>query len=362
MTEARTILITGGGTGGHVYPGLALAGELEHAADDVRIVWVGTADRVEARAVPAAGYPIEFLEVRFLKGRRGLDFARSLATLPAAGIRALRTVRRHRPAAVIGVGGYVSGPVCAAAVALRTPMFLLEQNAAPGVTNRLLARWATAVYATFEDTADRFEREDVRVYGNPIRRDVLAAERATDRGSELRLLVLGGSQGARPLNDHVPAIAAAIARGGVSLQVRHSCGAAALDRTAARYQEFGIDATVEPFIDDMARAYAEADFVISRSGATTISELTAIGVPALFVPFAAAADDHQTANARSVVEADGAVMVTEEALADIEEVAGMLSSLLTEPSALARMGAAARELGRPDAGARIAADILEQVS
>lgn len=360
MPESRCILITGGGTGGHVFPGLALADELARLDSTIEIGWVGTRGRVEERAVPAAGYPIEFVDVAFLKGRSGVDRFRAIGKLPGAAFDALRIVRKHRPAAIIGVGGFASGPIGALGATMGTPLFVLEQNARSGATNRALARVARTVYATFEESRSDFGSAVVKVLGNPIRTDVLKVRRRAP-GSPPAVLVLGGSQGARALNQGAPKLFKTLAGAGLAVKVLHAAGRGNDADVRAAYDEAGIEAEVSPFIDDMAAAYSHADFVISRAGATTLCELTAVGLPALYVPFAAAADDHQTVNARSVVTAGGGVMVTDEEMRDGEKPARLLFPLLRHPDVLDRMATASRGIGRPNAGRDIANDILEQI-
>ena len=353
-------MITGGGTGGHVFPGLALAAELRRQEPGVEIVWVGTKGRVEERAVPQAGYPIEFVDVAFLKGRGGLDKLRAVAKLPRAGLQALRVLRRHKPMAIVGVGGFASGPIGALGASLGTPLFVLEQNARAGATNRALARMARTVYATFDHSRAQFGSVPVKVLGNPVRPAVLGARRRAP-GSTLTVLVIGGSQGARSLNEGAPGMFARLVEAGVTVRVVHAAGQGKDDAVRGGYQAAGVEAEVVPFIDDMAQAYSAADFVLTRAGATTLSELTAIGLPALYVPFAAAADDHQTVNAQTVVEAGGGVMVTDDEMLAGDRPARILAPLFKHPEVLDRMAVAARGLGRPNAGRDIAADILEQL-
>ena len=360
MPESRRVMITGGGTGGHVFPGLALAAELRRQDPSVEIVWVGTKGRVEERAVPAAGYPIEFVDVAFLKGRGGFDKVRALAKLPGAGLQALGVLRRNKPAAIVGVGGFASGPIGALGATLGTPLFVLEQNARAGATNRALARLARTVYATFEHSRDQFGSAPVKVMGNPIRPEVLSAKRRNPT-QPLTVLVIGGSQGARSLNAGAAGMFARLAAAGVTIQVIHVAGHGKDDAVRESYETAGVVAEVVSFIDDMAAAYSKADFVLTRAGATTLCELTAIGLPALYVPFAAAADDHQTMNAQSVVEAGGGVMVTDDEMLAGDRPARILAPLFKHPEVLDRMAAAARGLGRPNAGRDIASDILEQL-
>ena len=357
------VLIAGGGTGGHVYPGLALAEALKRAcADTLEVHWVGTADRLEARAVPRAGLPFHTIDVTYLKGRRGAQLAKAAARLPVAGGQTLALLARLRPSAVVGVGGFASGPVGAAAAMLRVPLFLLEQNAHAGTTNRMLSRGARVSYTSFDATSDQLHGEIV-VAGNPIRRALMeaSAARETREGGARRLLIIGGSQGARSLNEHTARLCADLRAGGVEVEIRHAAGRGREDAAASAYQAAGVEASVEPYIDDMASAYAWSDLVVCRAGATTIAELTALGIPALYVPFPLAADDHQTANARAVVERGGGVMVSDDEYAQGSRASRILTPLLKHPEVLARMGEAAKALGRPDAGDRIARDLLQRI-
>lgn len=362
MAERHTVLMVGGGTGGHVYPGLALARELQAQAD-VAIEWVGTQGRVESWAVPRAGYPIAYLDVDFLKGRRGLALLKALIRLPMAGWDAWRLLRRVRPAAVVGLGGFVSGPVCLIAGLTGRRVYLLEQNARPGVTNRLNARFARWVFATFEASKQWFPKGRVRVEGNPIRRELLDEfasrnESADSADGPLRILVVGGSQGSLTLNREVPARLKELAGRGASFEVRHASGKGRYEEVAPHYAGAPFRAEVVEYIDDMASAYAWADLLICRSGATTISELCALGLPALYIPFPYAADDHQRANAQAVVDAGGGWMLTDTELG-LGESTDLLEEIVSDRVALARVGNNALALGRADAGPHIARAILQ---
>lgn len=367
MSAKPTVIMAGGGTGGHVYPGLALARELERQGD-VQIRWVGTEDRVEAWAVPNAGYPIEFLDVQFLKGRRGLARLAALLRLPKAFWDAFRILRRHKPKAVVGLGGFVSGPLCLVAGLMRTKVYLLEQNAHAGLTNRVNGKVATKIFATFPESKQYFPPHKVEVLGNPIRRELLEAfeARAETTGGEqgeapLRILVVGGSQGSLTLNTKLPKQFQALAQEGHTVEVRHASGRGRRDEVLPHYEEATFDVTVTEYIDDMAEAYAWADLLVCRAGATTISELTSVGLPALYIPFPFAADDHQTANARSVVEAGGGWMVADDRVGEREGL-DTLRDILRDRGALERVAEHARALGRADAGEAIAAQIWKEMT
>jgi len=356
--QARPIMIIAGGTGGHVFPGLAVAEELRRQG--VPVVWLGTRQGLEARVVPAAGLPIEWLNARGLR-RRGL---RSWLTAPwmiaRSTLQALRIMQRYRPRAVLGMGGYVSGPGAAAARLLGIPMLIHEQNAIPGFTNRKLAPMAVRIMTGFAGVLD--EHGKAVHTGNPVRAAIGAVPPAECRSNNsdngpLRLLVLGGSQGAAAINEAVPA-ALALLEPRLRPEVWHQTGRSHADATLALYRKFGIDAPIEPFIDDMAAAYAWADLAICRSGALTVAELAVAGVPAVLIPFPFAADDHQTANARHLVARDAGVLFPQDHLT-AERLAAVLAELLGDREHLQTMAANARAMGLPDAAARVAQLCLE---
>ena len=352
------ILIMAGGTGGHVYPALAVAQALQSRSRDV--VWLGTERGLEARVVPAAGIEIEWISIRGLR-RKGL-LALLLAPLQIAWalLQSLGVILRRRPAAVLGMGGFVSGPGGVAAWLTRRPLIVHEQNAAAGMTNRLLARLARVVLQAFPGSFN--SSVSAETVGNPVREDIAAVpvpdERYADRQGPMRLLVLGGSQGALALNRMVPA-ALALLDEDVRPRVLHQCGERTLDIARAAYAEQGVEVELVPFIEDMADAYGWADLVICRAGALTIAELCAVGVPALLVPYPAAVDDHQTANARPLAEAGAAQIVAESELTP-GSLATLLREWLQSRARLGERAARARALACPDALNRITEVCLEQ--
>jgi UDP-N-acetylglucosamine--N-acetylmuramyl-(pentapeptide) pyrophosphoryl-undecaprenol N-acetylglucosamine transferase len=350
------ILIMAGGTGGHVYPALAVALALRSRSCDV--VWLGTHRGIESRVIPAAGIPIEWVQVSGLRGK-------GIATLVLAPFRllhalwqSLRVMWKHRPAAVLGMGGFVSGPGGLAAWLTRRPLVIHEQNAVAGLTNRLLARLARVVLQAFPGSFN--PARNAETVGNPVRTDIAAIAapevRMTDRSGPLRLLVLGGSQGALALNETVPAALAMLPEAQRPL-VRHQAGERTLAAATDAYREHGIEADVTPFIEDMAAAYAWADLVICRAGALTVAEISAAGLPAIFVPFPAAVDDHQTANARPMVDA-GAALIMQQKDLTAESLADLLQAWLATRDDLVRRAKKARQLARPDALERIAGHCL----
>ncbi|MFO0692631.1 MAG: undecaprenyldiphospho-muramoylpentapeptide beta-N-acetylglucosaminyltransferase [Polyangiales bacterium] len=360
----RRIIVAGGGTGGHLFPGMAVVEELRRRERGLEVLWVGTERGIEARVLPNAGEKVEFLDVTPLKGQSAASLFQSLGRLPKAVAGARAILKRFAPDLVLGVGGYASGPMLAAASAMGIPTAVLEQNAHVGLTNRILAKLVGRAYVTFPETVGVFGADKARVVGNPVRRAFVKAAQRADAdpvGFESRsrtVLVLGGSQGARALNHTVPE---ALARAGVMerhLHVVHQTGKAMRDEVAQAYRDLGVDAEVVPFIDDMARAYANASVVIARAGATTLAELCAIGRPSILIPFPHAADDHQGKNAEALAATGAAICIREDVLTP-GALADTLGALLDDPSARRTMSDAARKQGRPDAAAAIVDDLVE---
>ena len=350
-----TILIMAGGTGGHVFPALALARRLREQSVDV--VWLGTRRGIEARLVPAEGIPIEWLSVGGLRGKALSTRLAAPWRLTVALWQALRVMWRRRPAVVVGLGGFVTGPGGVAAWLTRRPLVIHEQNAIAGFTNRCLAHLAHEVLEAFPGSFSAGVR--TLAIGNPVRREIAAlprpAERLEGRGGAVRLLIIGGSQGAVRLNTVVPQALARVA--GIRFEVRHQAGERWAETCREGYAGAGVAAQVSAFIDDMAEAYAWADLVICRAGALTISELAAAGLGAVLVPFPAAVDDHQTCNARHLVREGAAVLIPDRELG-VERLAGELERLCADRATLLSMAERARALARPDATERLAGACL----
>ncbi len=355
--SGRPIMIMAGGTGGHVYPALAVARALMSRSRDV--VWLGTRRGLEARVVPAAGIDIEWISIRGLRRKGGLAMLLAPVRLSWALMESLRIMFRRRPAVVLGMGGFVSGPGGVAAWLTRRPLLIHEQNAVAGLTNRLLARLARVVLQAFPGSFNTVA--DAETVGNPVRSDIAAVavpeRRYAERHGPMRLLILGGSQGALALNRIVPAALALLPEDARPL-VRHQCGELTRDAASAAYAEAGIDVDLLPFIEDMAEAYAWADLVVCRAGALTVAELCAVGLPAIFVPYPAAVDDHQTANAKPMAEA-GAASVIDERDLGAESFAAVLGEYLASRDALRDRAVIARKLARPESLARITERITE---
>jgi len=356
------VLIAGGGTGGHVFPALAVAEELLGRDRPCAVRFVGTARGLEARLVPEHGHELDLIDVIRLKGGGLSGWIRGLLHVPRALLQSWRLLRAFSPDVVVGVGGYASGPLVLAAALTRRPTLILEQNAVAGFTNRILGRFVDLVVPTFEAASRFFPERKVRAHGNPVRRAIrealqdVAEARATDVGPgerPLRLFVFGGSQGARTLNRVLPDV---VARLEVPVEVLHQTGEAEHAEVVERYGGHGVEADVRPFVTDMAEAYGWCDLAVCRAGATSVCELAVAGVPAVLIPFPFAADDHQAANASALVDGGAALMVREEAL-DAPGLAAELTALARDPERLATMGEAARAAARPDAAARVVDEI-----
>lgn len=351
---AKTILIAAGGTGGHLFPGIAVADELRRRDPEARIVFVGTPRGLESRLVASAGYRLLLLPILPLNGVGFPRLLQGLLALPWGLLRAATLVLRMRPAVVLGIGGYAGGPVVLMAALFGVRTVILEPNASPGFTNRVLRPFVKACACSYEEARRSFGSKGV-LTGNPVRGGFgrLPAKAHSVPSS---LLVFGGSQGSRILNQ---AMIAALPRlpGPERLQVVHQTGEAMRDEVATAYASANRPAEVLAFLDDMETRFAAADLVVSRSGATTCAELTVAGKAAVLVPFARAADDHQRRNARAL-EAAGAARMVEERDLSGERLAALIAETLVSPGRLASMEEAAKRLGRPDAAARVA-DLVE---
>ncbi|MBI4517363.1 MAG: undecaprenyldiphospho-muramoylpentapeptide beta-N-acetylglucosaminyltransferase [Deltaproteobacteria bacterium] len=350
------MIVAGGGTGGHLFPGLAVAQAA--AAEGAAVLFVGSRYGIEARVIPQTTFPFEALPMRGLRGRGWRGVADLLQQLPVALVRAWRILGDFRPDIVVGVGGYASAAMVLAAWLRRVPRVLLEQNAHPGLTNRRLGRLAQRVCTAFTEAAPFFPAGRTTLTGNPVR--TLAAPAAAP-GSGFTLLVFGGSQGAHRLNVAATEAAAILRRQIAELRVIHQTGAADAGWVRQRYAQAGVTAEVSPFIEDMGSAYGQADLVVCRAGATTVAEITALGKPAILVPYPFAADDHQRANAEVLVHGNAAQMLLDRELTGTV-LAARVAALAADPDGLQAMAAAARRLAIPDAAARVLAVCREVIA
>lgn len=350
------ILIMAGGTGGHVFPALAVADLLRTAGHEVE--WLGTAKRIEARVVPEAGIKLNTILVEGVRGKSKLSLLLAPFNMVKAVLQARAVVRRFNPDVVLGMGGFASGPGALAAYLHGAPLVIHEQNAIAGVTNTQSRRFARRVLQAFPNAFKSGEQGEV--VGNPIRGPILEiaapAERFANRQGPIRLLVVGGSLGALAINELVPQMLAQLSVD-ERPQVLHQTGEQHFEQTQAAYVAAGVEAEVVPFIASMDKAYAAADLVICRAGALTVSEIAIAGVAALFVPFPYAVDDHQSANAAYLVQAGGADLIQQRDLT-VERLLDWIKQHSSRDKLLA-MAERAREQGRPDAGQRVADICLE---
>lgn len=350
------IMIMAGGTGGHVFPALAVAQELERRGCIVE--WLGTGSGIEARIVPANKIPLNFLEVTGLRGKGVTNLMRAPWKVLKAVTAAKKVLRQFKPDIVLGMGGYASGPGGIAAWLMGIPLVVHEQNARAGTTNKWLARFAVEVLSAYPDVLPK-----ARCIGNPVREDIANLpepdRRLRDRSGSMRLLVLGGSLGAQAINDMVPASLKIIGSSS-GIEVRHQSGERHREKTAAVYEECGVEGEVVAFIDDMASALEWADLVVCRAGALTVSELSAAGVASVLIPFPFAIDDHQTANAKWLEE-QGAAEVRQQDALNIQELAQLIVSFSEDRDKVVKMALAARAVAKPNA-TRDCADVCLEVA
>jgi len=355
--SAPHVVIAGGGTGGHLYPGIAVARELLARRPDAVVTFAGTARGIESRVVPREGFALDLLRSAGLKGRSPIDALRGIALLPMSALDAWRILSRRKPDLVIGVGGYSSGPVVMLAAVRGIPTLLAEQNAVPGLTNRLLARVVSSAAVTFESTVTFFGRRGF-VAGNPVRSEFLVPdEHASPHDGPPRILIFGGSQGAHAINVAMVEAAPRLAADG-GVDITHQTGERDVELVRGAYRDAGLAARVEPFLYAMDREMKRADVIVSRAGSTSIAELTAVGRAAILVPLPTAADDHQTKNAEVLARSGAAEVIAQ------KDLTGAL--LADHVLALARDGqrrqaiaTAARTFARPNAAKAIVDKALE---
>jgi len=354
---SHLFIMAGGGTGGHIFPMVAVAMELERRGHS--ILFVGTRSGMEARLVPAAGYAIEYIHIGGLKRVGLLRAVRTLLQLPIAILRMRSLLRRLRPAAVFSLGGYAAGPVAAAALLTGTAIVLMEPNAVPGLSNRIVAHWAKRALLNWPQSQRCFPSGRSEVIGLPTRPEFFQVPRRSAEDT-LNVVITGGSRGSRTLNRAAIASWPRFRHAGLPIRFLHQCGPEAYEEFSRDFAAAGVEGKVVAFIEDMPAALAGADLVVCRAGAGSVSELAAAGKPAILVPFPYSADDHQTRNAEILVSAGAALLVPDEEM-NGQRLFEEISSLVRRGEKLAAMAAAARSLARPGAAAR-AADILEEIA
>lgn len=352
-SDARlSVIIAGGGTGGHIYPGIAIAQEFKRRHAATEIVFVGTARGMETKIVPREGFRLELIEVAALKGMSVTKRISSLLLLPKSFFVVRSLIRRCKPDVVIGVGGYLSGPVVLVASLMRIPTMVAEQNALPGLTNRLLARFVRAAAVSFEE-ARAFFGSKAEITGNPVRAEFFdVPEKSLNVSAPVHILFTGGSQGAHPINEALMAALPLLKSESAHLTITHQTGEKDCPGVRAAYEANGIRAEVKPFIERMIDEFAKADLIVCRAGATTVAELAAAGRPALMIPFPQAADDHQRRNAEAVERAGAGRLILQSELTG-ERLAHEMLQLIHDPQKLKQMAAQSRHLARRDAAARV---------
>jgi len=355
------VLIAGGGTGGHLFPGLATAREIVQRRPDAEILFVTGNRPMERHILERSGFRQASIQVEGLMGRGWRKGARVVLALPRSFFQARRVLRSFSPVAVLGVGGYSSGPVCVAARTLKIPTAVHEQNSFPGLTNRLLCRIVDRVFISFEESRAKFPTGTLVFTGNPVREELLQAERPLrSEDGAFSVLVVGGSQGARAVNTAVVAALGILKKEGRAIRVVHQTGKGDYERVLSLYTELGLRGVVTPFIDDMAEAYLETDLVVGRAGASTVAELASLGKPSVLVPYPYATNNHQVTNARALSDAGGAVLLLQSELSG-RSLAHVLARLDSDREALREMGERARDRKHPEA-ARAIVDGLEALT
>ena len=359
-----SLVIAGGGTGGHLYPGIAVAREVLAREKDARVTFVGTAAGIESRVVPREGFPLELIRSAGLKGKSLRGWLRGAVLLPLSALDAWRVISRVRPSVVIGVGGYSSGPVVALAAMRGIPTLLMEQNAMPGLTNRSLARLVDAAAVTYDESR-RFFGGKAFQSGNPVRPEFFERpqdEAAASSGGQARarLLVFGGSQGAHAINMAMIAAAPRLAASEVPIAITHQTGERDLEIVREGYRRAGLDARVEPFLFTMDQEMRRSDLIVCRAGATTLAELTASGRPSILIPLPTATDDHQRKNAQALVGAGAARMLEQRDLTG-DRLADAVIDLARRGDERQRMSDAASRLARRDAARLIVNRVVELV-
>jgi UDP-N-acetylglucosamine--N-acetylmuramyl-(pentapeptide) pyrophosphoryl-undecaprenol N-acetylglucosamine transferase len=357
--SGHRVIIAGGGTGGHLFPGIAIANALSRRIEDLEVLFVVGKKPMEEEILSRAGYRTRSINVEGMLGRGVIGGMKAISKIVVSSFQSLGILRDFRPQLVVGVGGYSSGPLCLVAWILGIPAAIHEQNSYPGLTNRLLSRLARRVFISFEGSRRYFKRGDIICTGNPVREELTESEALPRRNSgRFVILVVGGSQGARAINRAVVDALNKLKGEGLFPFAIHQTGPTDLETVFDDYRAHGIEGEVVAFIEDMASAYGKADLVICRAGATTIAELAALGKPSILVPFPYATHDHQAMNAKSLLNSGGADMILEKDLAG-GTLAERIKRYMQHPDELARMSSLALKAGKPRAAELIAGHLIE---
>lgn len=366
------LVVAGGGTGGHLFPGIAVAEEFLAWEKGNEVLFIGTEKGIEARILPRLGFRLEFIAAAGIRGKSGFSRIKGLAMLLYGYAQARRILRTFRPDRVLGVGGYASGPVVLAAGGMGLKRFIHEQNAIPGFTNKVLARFSDRIFISLAESEQFFAGGEILLTGNPIRKEILAEVlrggeppaisnahlSARGEGEDFRLLVFGGSAGAHSINNALVAALPLLSRFRENLTITHQTGENDLAEVRAAYQREGFKAETVPFIDNMAGAYRNADLIVCRAGATTVAEVTACGKPCIFIPYPYAVDDHQRRNAEALLKKGAGFMILDRELSG-ESLARLITDLIGNPGKLEEAGRNAKNLARLDAAQVIVAEMVK---
>jgi UDP-N-acetylglucosamine--N-acetylmuramyl-(pentapeptide) pyrophosphoryl-undecaprenol N-acetylglucosamine transferase len=358
------LLIAGGGTGGHLFPGIAIAEEFLSRDSSNEVLFVGTEKGIESRVVPKLGYRLECIAAAGLRGKGSMSQVKGLTMLLYAYSQSRKILKQFRPDLVLGVGGYSSGPVVMAARGLQIRRFIHEQNAIPGMTNKILARFVESVFISLDESAKFFPEDLTLLTGNPVRKEILYSLSApfppVEAGTgAFKLLIFGGSAGAHSVNRAVIEALPHLQGRRERLTITHQTGVKDLEEVRKGYRQEGFTATVVPFIDDMAAAYRSASLVVCRAGATTIAEVTVSGKTCIFIPYPHAVDDHQRRNAEALLKQNAGFMLLERELSG-ESLARQIGELMDNPAQLAATAENARQLGRLDAAKMIVDKMIKK--
>lgn len=347
------VVIAGGGTGGHLFPGIAIAEEFLARDKQTEVLFVGTKRGIENKLLSRIGYTLKTIDIEGVKGRGMKALVKGSYRIPQSMRQSLRILNEFRPQIVIGVGGYASGPAVLTAYLMRIPTAIAEQNVVPGITNRILGKFVDKVFVTYAETSRWFSRSRVILSGNPVRA-ALAGVRSVQKTEKnfRQLLIFGGSQGSMAINRSVVEMLPQLKKMKTEIHILHQTGADDLEAVREAYGRYGINAEVSPFIVDMTGAYEQADLIICRAGATSLAEITAAGKVPILIPFPFAADDHQTKNARALADAGAAIMVSESELSG-KKLFAAVEELLGNKKKLRQMEEKSAQLGNVNAAARI---------
>ena len=347
------IIIAGGGTGGHLFPGIAVAGEIRSRYENAGILFVVGRKRMETGILSHYGFRTESIDIQGLKGQGWKKGLHVLIRIPRSILQSAAIIRRFSPSVVLGVGGYSSGPFCLAAKGMAIPTAIHEQNSYPGLTNRLLARMVDRTFISFSACRPYLKAKRTVLTGNPVRKELLkGVEKSAENKGTFRVLVVGGSQGARAVNEAFADTLDQLKTSGKEIQVIHQTGESDFKRVRKEYADRGLSGKVVPFIEKMAEAYGFADMVVGRAGATTIFELAALGKPSVLIPYPFAANRHQETNAKALVDIGGAEMLHQKDL-NGESLGRILVRYMNDRPALQKMGERAGGIYRPDAAKKI---------